>query len=236
MCGGKASPNPDYPQDIHVVTGDNTVEMLGKNWYYASQSYTFSTPSPNTWCFVNGEAGAYGSNIGNKTLLKAPVKAGVTYTVSCTTKCSTGSLYGLQLVNGTEANFGSLGTSDGNHVLTFTPQKDSVAIIRVYLNSSTTVTISNIQCEINSTATPYKPYTEQEQLLSLGSLELAKIGDYTDRIFKAVQGDSIYDSLDNTTKASLTIGSWYKQGNIRKVTLNGTEDWSTTSLDRKSVV
>ena len=29
--GGIASPNPDYPQDIHVVSGDNSIEVCGKN-------------------------------------------------------------------------------------------------------------------------------------------------------------------------------------------------------------
>ena len=29
--GGQASPNPDYPQDIHVVSGDNEIEVCGKN-------------------------------------------------------------------------------------------------------------------------------------------------------------------------------------------------------------
>lgn len=30
-CGGQASPNPDYPQEIKVVTGDNVVKHVGKN-------------------------------------------------------------------------------------------------------------------------------------------------------------------------------------------------------------
>ena len=30
-CGGQASPNPDYPQNIEVVTGDNVIKHIGKN-------------------------------------------------------------------------------------------------------------------------------------------------------------------------------------------------------------
>lgn len=29
--GAKASPNPDYPQDIHIVSGDNILKIIGKN-------------------------------------------------------------------------------------------------------------------------------------------------------------------------------------------------------------
>ena len=57
--------------------------------------------------------------------------------------------------------------------------------------------------------------------LNLGSIELAGIPDtnYKDKIFKAVNGNPVYDSLDNTTKASLTSGTWYKQGNLNNTLL-----------------
>lgn len=32
-CGGQAAPNPDYPQEIKVVTGDNVVKHVGKNLF-----------------------------------------------------------------------------------------------------------------------------------------------------------------------------------------------------------
>lgn len=38
--GGIPSPNPDYPQDIQVVTGDSTVVICGKNSLSAPQDYT----------------------------------------------------------------------------------------------------------------------------------------------------------------------------------------------------
>ena len=54
--------------------------------------------------------------------------------------------------------------------------------------------------------------------------ELCKIGDYRDRLFKAIDGDSFYDTLDSTTKNSLDTGSWYKYGAIGKVVLDGSND------------
>lgn len=53
----------------------------------------------------------------------------------------------------------------------------------------------------------YEPYTEQTQLISLGTMELAKIGDYEDYIYKSE-------------------GKWYKYGAIGKVVLDGTENWT----------
>ena len=69
-----------------------------------------------------------------------------------------------------------------------------------------------MQLELGSTATTYEPYIGQEQLLSLGSIELAKIGDYTDRIFKQ-------------------DGKWWLEKNIGKVTVNGSENWTSFSIE-----
>lgn len=56
----------------------------------------------------------------------------------------------------------------------------------------------------------------QVKPLTLGDIEYCKIGNYQDNFFKAVDGDSIYDSLDDTTKASLTSGKWYIQKDIKR--------------------
>ena len=70
-----------------------------------------------------------------------------------------------------------------------------------------------------SIATTYSPYVSNP-------IELCKIGNYKDSIFKAEVGNAKYDSLDSTTKASLTLGNWYIEKNIGKVVLNGTENWA----------
>lgn len=45
--GGIASPNPSYPQDVHVVSGDNTIIVNGNNLfdeeYYRNATYTINT-------------------------------------------------------------------------------------------------------------------------------------------------------------------------------------------------
>ena len=64
-------------------------------------------------------------------------------------------------------------------------------------------TISNIQLEQGSQATSYEPYQGQEFPIDLGSIELAKVGTYQDRIYK-------------------DDGKWYIEKQVRKVVLDGT--------------
>jgi hypothetical protein len=52
---------------------------------------------------------------------------------------------------------------------------------------------------------------------------LGSIGDYKDRFFKAIEGDSVYDSLDSATKETLDSNEWYLEKKIGKVVLNGTQ-------------
>ena len=62
----------------------------------------------------------------------------------------------------------------------------------------------------------------QEADIDLGSIEYCKIGDYSDRIFKNVSSDPDYDSEKDE-------GAWYIKKNIAKVTLDGTQNVSSTS-------
>ena len=106
-----------------------------------------------------------------------------------------------------------------------------------FYHGGSTTPISMAQLEQGSTATTYEPYTSQSITIPLGNIELAKIGDYTDKLFKAIEGDSVYDSLDSTTKGTLTSGGWYKQGNTEKVVLDSSTEWvyegsSTTPTPR----
>lgn len=75
---------------------------------------------------------------------------------------------------------------------------------RLQIRTSSGVTFNNFvfkpQLEKGSTATSYSPY--------FTPIELNKIGDYEDRIYK-----------EN--------GTWYIEKNIGKVVLNGTESWET---------
>ncbi len=131
----------------------------GKNLYNAEETYNWT--SNIGWHFIDGSFGAQGTNIGDKTTLKAPVEQGVTYTFSVNTIISSPSestQTPLRLVYGDESNIANV--SDGNYSYTFTATKTGYILLRLYINEdNTTVTISNIQLEEGSTATSYEPYT-----------------------------------------------------------------------------
>ena len=57
--------------------------------------------------------------------------------------------------------------------------------------------LTNIQIEKGSTATTYEPYKGKSQLLSLGSMELCKIGDYQDSIRRST-GKNLFDKVTAT--------------------------------------
>ena len=64
-------------------------------------------------------------------------------------------------------------------------------------------------------------------LLTLGDTEICKIGNYEDKIFKAIKGNEIYDSLTTEEQATLDYGSWYLRKNSKKLVFNGEENWTT---------
>ncbi|MBO7695920.1 MAG: hypothetical protein J6T10_25080 [Methanobrevibacter sp.] len=231
-----STPNPDYPQDIHVVTGDNTFVKHNKNLVLPMTSGTLVglniTVDNDGTTHISGTSTGVSQKYGATAniLLKAGTYTLSTNTVSKTAILSNSSQIILQDINNNNIATINLWSATTK---TFTLSQDTV-VKRFYFYTGSNFTYDftiAVQLEYGSTATPYEPYTEQTQLLSLGSIELAKIGDYTDRIFKAVQGNSVYDSLDSTTKASLTVGSWYKQNILKKVILNGSETvLNTTSV------
>lgn len=76
---------------------------------------------------------------------------------------------------------------------------------------------TDIQIEEGTTATRYSPYVANP-------IELCKIGDYSDILFKNEVGDENYN-------AELEEETWYKKAVIKKVIFDGNEDWSLQSIN-----
>lgn len=195
-----ASPNPDYPQNVDVVTGDNNIVVCGKN---ISQLVSITT--------VNG------GYINRSNSVMAKIEANKTYTLSFNCKSNISSTANLQLRNyypdATSLNYETLGNinfSSGNRlsVTMYTPTQDGE--ITINANFSNVGEISDvltfIQLEENNQATSYEPYVSQTYDVDLGTIELCKIGDYQDYIYK-----------EN--------GNWYLYKAIGKVVLDGSESW-----------
>ena len=177
FVGGQPSPSPSYPQPIQTVTGEQTVEIVGKN-LFDKNTMTLSNVaiSPNI-----GSANGY-------TTVYIPCEPNTTYTVQKaqeTTRffVATTEVLPAPGVQGTPISSSASGT-----VKTFTTGASARYIAVMVRSSSDTLTeaqvVAGVQIELGSTATAYAPYSKQTLPLDLGSIELCKLGDYQDYIWK----------------------------------------------------
>lgn len=202
--GGIPAPNPDYPQEVQVVTGEQTVTVTGKN----------------LWGMTN----IIGRN--NVTITKSGNEYELYWTGGFNAALSTASgldsnkNYSLTFKHKGEAiSLRKVGTSSSlvqtnqdqdytTYTYSFNSESSlSLEFIRRTSTSNVSAFVKDFQIEEGSTATAYEPYQSQSYTISLGSIELCKIGDYQDYIYKS--GDD-----------------WYVHKEIGSEILDGTRAWS----------
>lgn len=192
--GGIASPNPDYPQEINVLTGSQKVTSCNKNLF------------GKTDC-VNGKAlgddGTLVDNAEYSTSNYRVINSNTSMTIS-------GMTWGrICLYDETKA-FISLVTNNSTRDVSFDTPKNA----RYYKLSSTTDSLNNVQLEEKSTATSFEEYQETSITFDIpddefvGYIdenhkdELDVIYNETDgqwhKVLKKKIGKKIIDSNDNT--------------------------------------
>ena len=225
------SPSPEHPQQIHTVTGNNTVTVCGKNLfdYNGEIIEDFITGSGISYTINNGIYTLNGTNTRTYIYLRYNVTLdpGTYFYSGCPSGGSTNG-YSV-LVNAGGQNYFDFGSG-----VSFTiTQRETIKVYPARIGSST-ITANNLQFKPmlikGSTATSYEPYQGTSYPINLGTIELCKIGDYQDRIFKAVDGDIYYDSLTASQKAGLTYGKWYVHKETGKIILDGTETYSKSFI------
>ena len=192
--GGTSSPNPDYPQDIRVVKGDNTIKVTGKNLFDKNNVNTL-----NAYISL-GNSKITSSNADK--CLYIPIKSNTTYTISkvLSSRFVIGCADELPVVNTTICNpISSNQATDTTY--TITSGNNSQYLVVFYYATADTLTeqeiLDSIQIEYGSTSTTYQPYQEQTYPLNLGTTELCKIGDYKDEIRKST-GKNLFDIPNKT--------------------------------------
>lgn len=99
---------------------------------------------------------------------------------------------------------------------TFTLSEETSLWFSAYLN--TNVSFKNLkgrfQLEKGSSSTAYEPYQSQSRTISLGSLELRKIGNYQDYIYKS--GDDWHVHRE-TNKSAYSSSSGWNLGGLMMV-------------------
>lgn len=209
--GGTASPNPDYPQDVQVVTGEQTVNVHGKNLFpVTNQDFTvnnvhFYTQNGTLFADGNSTGETYSNNTNWKNNFAFTLPAG-TYTVSLDTAFTTCSVK-------KKSDDSSLATINGTTLkkATFTLSEETEVYLGIYMYQ---LSLSNLklpfQVEVGSDATTYESFQGQDYTVELGSIELVKIGTYQDYIYKS--GDD-----------------WYVHKEIGNITLDGTQTIALTN-------
>lgn len=199
--GGTASPNPDYPQAVVNLTG-NIVLGNGKNLWPTQAyktDYYISPTGVETY-------GAGTSIYGNIT-----VKPNTEYTISLDT-----SQYANLRVHAYDSNGNWIeqviaqSITSASKSVTFTTPNNIT-----YLRWSYYTNLTDGQLELGPTATAYEPF--KNYIIELGSIELCKIGEYQDYIYRDENED------------------WYVHKETEKIVLNGTESWDRVSYTATQV-
>lgn len=222
------TPTPDAPVAVNTTTGEQVVKITGKNLL----SLTPYRTGANFYNLAAGDqiasetsANITITSITNGVQLKnstgwqgawflASVSAGNSYFVKYT-QSGTNARTTYYTLDSTHTIVRKIAPIASNQ-FTVANQID-VAVGETYIaiavgasNSGSTVDFIEPQVELGSTATDYEPYQGEEYPVDLDSIELAKIGNYQDRIYKS-------------------DGKWYIEKQIGKVVLDGTQTGIYTS-------
>lgn len=221
--GGQPSPNPDYPQNISVLTGNLKLTSCGKNLLniedYTKSNDTsilsinnreikFTTPNNARY-----EQVIYFNNI--------TLKANKTYTIVRTKSNEIPSTMGqVELYKG--SSWIKVILSSDKNSNTFTVDEDNVYRIRIKLSNanqaSYTGTISDIM--VSEVGGNYEPYQDSFLNITIPENEFAgKINDtYKDTLNVVYKDDGHYHLILNKMNG--------------KIVLDGTENWSYDSNNK----
>ena len=197
--GNQPSPNPDYPQDIQVVSGDNTIKVEGANLV---SSYRNATGTGQFWAALYVKANLKPNAFYEVSFIDNSTGNGYTRNESLAASVSS-----YSIISNGERQYYSFKTKDN-----ISPDGNGEYLI--FKNNKaqsqgpqfTNVDIREV-AQLTTESFDYEPYQSQTYPINIGNIELCKIGDYQDKIYK-----------DN--------GKWYLNKQIGKVVLDGSENWS----------
>ena len=206
FVGGQASPNPDYPQPIQTVTGEQTVTVVGKNLFDKDEALSvyYIDASGN---MVRTDAAAYI----NQEYAATP---GTTYAFSFSSR--TNEAY-VRFAEYDANGVFTKRTLVQNNQATVTLRSDTAKVI-FSVNAKRTGQyqeyFNDLQIEISNSSTTYAPYHATTYPISLGSIELCKLGTYQDYIYKDGEdwkvhkwiGKYTYDGTESNWAYSTNVG------------------------------
>lgn len=191
------TPTRDAPVAVNTTTGENVVKITGKNLINENGERS-SQYIDNAGNFVSGVANGYVNQ-------QLPTKPNTAYTFSASSKTT-------QQVYIRIGEYRADGSFIKRNLITSLEQTITTDaecyIIKTCIDVSGGNHFTKPQLELGSTATTYEPYKGQEHPIDLGDIELAKIGNYQDRIYK-------------------NDGKWYIEKHVGKIASYAGETIST---------
>ena len=194
------TPTPDTPIPIKVVTGEQSIKIHNKNLFDKSKvsTYTFRTiatiNNDKSVTITVTDSNPHYCIISPYVFLEANTTYRISYDVD--------NMSGFDHMQMFVSSSTTAGGYSNTNSVTYTPSVSRGVALGVYLKANATITISNIQIEKGNTTTSYVPCQSQTYPLSLGNIELAKIENYKDYIFKNVTDSPYYN-------ANLDLNDWY---------------------------
>ena len=222
--GGTASPNPDYPQEVQTVTGEQTITI--SDGQGNEQEYKVGLTSKNLLnpaTFVKGRIDSGVVGYASDTSALSNTENTITFTTTANYRGAASDFvvvdaetqYRLQqqLQSGISNYIDFYDTSKTwisratSNPFT-TPQDCGYVRVSYQGNSAGTYTVTNPQLEKGSAANTYTPY--------FTPIELCKIGTYQDYIYKSGEDWYVHKEIGKyTLDGSL---AWYESGSCFKLT------------------
>lgn len=216
--GGTPSPSPDYPQDVRVVTSNNSVNVIGKNLFdttkYSSTANVTILDKNNGVLDLEGVGGYYEGV--SQAFNVIPNQSYVLSYNAQIIDTSVASACYVRIREKDDTTVIATNYNSGNQTISFTPTTDEINI-HFRVNGETNrghSKYSNIQLEKGNQVTSYTPYVSQTYPVNLGTIELCKIDTYQDYIYK-----------ENN--------KWYLEKNVGKETNDGSIDEHWGKLNRE---
>lgn len=219
--GGSPAPNPDYPQDVNVVTGDQSIVVMSKNmlpYPYSGtgngRGITFS-PDKNGVITMNGQNNSTGQSqyfVWNDSNNKYTLPAGSYYLIQPAKTSVKLTFYDGAIYRTMQSSTNYSFTLDNPVAFSQIYFTVSSGDTTVFSNDKIYPMVSVFPSQTNSDYVPYR--APQSYTLSLGSIELCKLSNFQDYIYKGADG-------------------WYVHKETNKVTYNGSEAWTYTSGNQR---
>ncbi|MEE1301440.1 MAG: hypothetical protein UHD64_01555, partial [Bacteroidales bacterium] len=215
------TPAPDTPIPIKVVTGEQNVEIHNKNLFDKDNDVTLKTQATFNGKEDN-EFTTSTSNIRTLVIIRVPSNSGITLSINNDNYIQS-RYFICQLKTPTIEAGKNERWYPGNSTIVTTDKTNYLGIVLEIKKNGTTVNSTqeaidemNFQIEEGTIATSYIPYQSQTYPLSLGDIELCKIKNYKDYIFKNVVGSPYYN-------ANLDLNGWYLKNYYDIHTINNTD-------------